>query len=106
MATPMGGLTSQASTRATTVSAHPAVHGATWDLDDDRIMIDIETEMIARGNAKPGSQGAFPGEGIFHHLREGRNVGPLSVLLMLLAYFWLSPLLPATVHEYIYHILH
>lgn len=43
---------------------------------------------------------------MLHHLREGRNLGPLTVLLIVLIYSLLSPHLPAPVHEYIYHIAH
>ena len=71
-----------------------------WDLDDDRIMIDIETELVlARKNRAEAM------EPIFHSLREGRTLGPLSVLLILVVYFLLSPLLSPAIHEYIYHIL-
>jgi hypothetical protein len=43
---------------------------------------------------------------ILHHLREGRNLGPLMVLLAVLIYSLLSPYLPAPIHDYIYHIAH
>ncbi len=43
---------------------------------------------------------------IFEYLREGRNLGPLSVLVLVLIYSLLSPHLPAPIHDYIYHIAH
>lgn len=43
---------------------------------------------------------------IFHHLGEGRNAGPLSVLALVLIYALLSPYFPAPIHDYIYHIAH
>jgi hypothetical protein len=43
---------------------------------------------------------------MLHHLREGRNLGPLSVLLAVLIYSLLSPHLPAPIHDFIYHIAH
>jgi len=76
-----------------------------WDyLDDDRILIDIETDMIIRANMEPKSSLSM--ERILRRMHEGRILGPLSVLMILLLYSLLSPLLPSTVHEYIYHILH
>jgi hypothetical protein len=45
-------------------------------------------------------------ERIFQHLREGRNLGPLSILALVLIYSLLSPHLPAPIHNYIYHIAH
>ncbi len=43
---------------------------------------------------------------IFRHLREGRNIGPMSVLVLVVIYSLLSPHLPAPIHDYIYHIAH
>ena len=45
-------------------------------------------------------------ERILQHLREGRNLGPLSMLVLVLLYSLLSPHLPAPIHDYIYHIAH
>jgi len=45
-------------------------------------------------------------ERILRHLREGRNLGPLSLLLLMLLYSFLSPHLPAPIHDYIYRIAH
>jgi hypothetical protein len=42
--------------------------------------------------------------GVFTYLRQGRNLGPISVLLIVLIYSLLSPHLPAPIHDYIYHI--
>jgi hypothetical protein len=75
-----------------------------WDLEDDRIMIDIKTEMTTRSQMQSNadkSTGWIP-----HFLLEGRTLGPLSVLLILVLYSLLSPMLPPAFHEYIYHILH
>lgn len=89
--------------RTATVASRPTF--VPWDyLDDDRILIDIETEMIAREKIEPKSSLSMGR--VLQHLHEGRTLGPLSVLLILLVYSLLSPLLPPTVHEYIYHILH
>ena len=76
------------------------------DLEDDRILIDIETSYkLADLRRRKLGAGVFM-ERILHHLREGRTLGPISILLILLVYSLLSPLLPPMVHEYIYHILH
>jgi hypothetical protein len=48
----------------------------------------------------------LPMERILQHLREGRNLGPLSILVFVLLYSLLSPHLPAPIHDYIYHIAH
>jgi hypothetical protein len=54
-----------------------------------------------------GGQGVkLPMERILQHLREGRNLGPLSILIFVLLYSLLSPHLPAPIHDYIYHIAH
>jgi hypothetical protein len=54
-----------------------------------------------------GSEGVKSGmERILQHLREGRNLGPLSILVFVLLYSLLSPHLPAPIHDYIYHIAH
>jgi hypothetical protein len=75
------------------------------DLEDDRILIDIETEWAARvqmeSKAEKPMQRMVP-----NFLLEGRTLGPLSVLLILVLYALLSPLLSPALHEYIYHILH
>lgn len=76
------------------------------DLEDDRILIDIETSYkLADLRRRKSGAGVFM-ERILHYLREGRTLGPISILLILLVYSLLSPLLPPMVHEYIYHILH
>ena len=74
------------------------------NLDDDRIMIDIETEMNIHSHME--SKTEKPAQRIPHFLLEGRTLGPLSVLLILALYTLLSPLLSPSIHEYIYHILH
>ncbi len=44
---------------------------------------------------------------IIRYMRDGRNLGPLSVLLIVALYsLLLSPHLPAPIHDYIYHIAH
>lgn len=73
------------------------------DLEDDRIFIDIETEMVLQ---KMESASKSQKMQIPQFLREGRTLGPLSVLLILALYTLLSPLLPPAIHAYIYHILH
>lgn len=75
------------------------------NLEDDRILIDIETEMAARLSMESKAQKPAL-RMIPHFLLEGRNLGPLSVLLILLLYSLLSPLLSPAIHEYISHILH
>jgi hypothetical protein len=78
---------------------------ATLDLEDDRILIDIETEMALHSQME--SKIEKPAQRIIpHFLLEGRTLGPLSVLLILALYLLLSPLLSPAFHEYIYHILH
>jgi len=72
-----------------------------YDLDDDRIMIDIETERIIRSQMQSKSARRIP-----HFLVEGRTLGPLSVLLILGLYSLFSPLLSPTIHQYVYRILH
>jgi hypothetical protein len=77
---------------------------ATLDLEDDRILIDIETDMASRSHME--SQIEKPAQRIPRFLLEGRTLGPLSVVLILALYSLLSPLLSPGIHEYIYHILH
>ncbi len=43
---------------------------------------------------------------ILQYVRDGRNLGPLSVLLIVAIYSLLSSHLPTPIHDYIYHILH
>ena len=100
MASSMHGLGSHASHPAARSDFIPALS----DLDDDRIMIDIETERILRLSME--SKLEKPMQRIPHFLLEGRTLGPLSVLLILALYSLLSPLLSPAIHEYIYHILH
>src|ERR1700679_3504569 len=45
-------------------------------------------------------------QSILQHFRDWRNLGPLSVLLLVVIYSLLSPYLPAPIHDYIYHIAH
>jgi len=75
-----------------------------WNLEDDRILIDIETEMAIRSHMESKTEEST--HRIPHFLFEGRTLGPLSVLFILALYSLLSPLLSPAVHEYIYHILH
>ena len=75
-----------------------------WDLEDDRILIDIETEMALHSHME-SKQDKFS-QRIPRFLLAGRTLGPLSVLLLLALYALLSPLLSPAIHEYIYHILH
>lgn len=77
---------------------------AQWDLEDDRIMIDIETEMAARSQMQSNMDKST--DWIPHFLLEGRTLGPLFVLLILVLYSLLSPMLSPAFHEYVYHILH
>jgi hypothetical protein len=100
MASSMHGLGSHASFAASRSHPMPALS----DLDDDRILIDIETERILRLSMETKLQ--QPTQRIPHFLLEGRTLGPLSVLLILALYSLLSPLLSPAIHEYIYHILH
>lgn len=74
------------------------------DLEDDRILIDIETEMAMHSHMESKIEKST--QRIPHFLLEGRTLGPLSVLLILMLYSLLSPLLSPAIHEYIYHILH
>jgi hypothetical protein len=70
------------------------------ELEDDRIMIDIETDRIIRSQMQSTtSKGWIP------HF-EGRTLGPLAVLLILAFYALVSPLLSPSIHEYISRILH
>lgn len=98
MATSMHGLESHATSGYLSNSVH-------WDLEDDRILLDIETERAMRlhmeSKIEKPTQRTIP-----HLLLEGSTLGPLSVLLILALYSLLSPLLSPAVHEYIYHILH
>ena len=75
------------------------------DLEDERILIDIETEMAIRldmdSKVEKSTQRMIP-----HFLLEGRSLGPLTVLLILALYSLLSPLLSPAIHAYIYRILH
>jgi len=96
----MHGLGSHASYAASRSHSIPAL----WDLDDDRILIDIETERILHLSME--SKVEKPTQRIPHFFLEGRTLGPLSVLLILALYSLLSPLLSPAIHEYIYHILH
>jgi hypothetical protein len=73
-------------------------------MEDDRILIDIETEMIARFHMESKVEKST--QRIPHFLLEGRTLGPLSVLLILALYSLLSPLLSPAIHQYIYRILH
>lgn len=99
MATSMHGLESHANRTASQPISIP------WDLEDDRILIDIETEMATRLHME--SKVEKPAQRIIpRFLLEGRTIGPLSVLLILALYSLLSPLLSPAIHEYIYHILH
>ena len=43
---------------------------------------------------------------LLRRLSEGRNLGPLVVLVAVVIYSLLSPYLPAPIHDYIYHIAH
>jgi hypothetical protein len=74
------------------------------DLDDDRIMIDIETAMAIQSHIE--SELEKPTQRIPYFLLEGRTLGPVAVLLILVFYTLLSPLLSPAIHEYIYRILH
>ncbi len=99
MATSMHGIESHAKHAASRQISVPR------DLEDDRILIDIETEMTARlhmeSKVEKPAQRLIP-----DFLLEGRTIGPLSVLIILALYSLLSPLLSPAIHEYIYHILH
>jgi hypothetical protein len=75
-----------------------------WSLDDDRIMIDIETEMATRSPMQSNTENSTGW--IPHFLLEGRTLGPLFVLIILVLYSLLSPMLSPAFHEYVYHILH
>lgn len=76
-----------------------------WPLgdDDDRIMIDIKTEMAIRSQMQSNTNktGWIP-----HFLLEGSTLGPLLVLIILGIYLLFSPMLPPAFHEYVYRILH
>jgi hypothetical protein len=76
----------------------------TWDLEDERILIDIETEMATRSQI--GIEDDKSAQRTPHFLVDGRTLGPLSVLLILMLYSLLSPLLSPAIHVYIYRILH
>jgi hypothetical protein len=100
MATSMHGIESH--TNHTGSASHPTF--IPWDMEDDRILIDIETEMAIHSQME--SKLEKPMHRIPRFLLEGRTLGPLSVLLILALYSLLSPLLSPAIHEYIYHILH
>jgi hypothetical protein len=108
MATPVQGIASQG--RCGTAPARVPVTDITAPCprpEDDLIMSDIEVQGAqAVANEHPQRGVKVVMERILHRLRDGRTLGPLSVLLILLVYSLLSPLLPPSVHEYIYHILH
>ncbi len=75
------------------------------DLEDDRILIDIRTEMALQ-QMRMQSESKTHGAQIPQFLRDGRTLGPISLLIALVIYYvWLSPLLSPSVHEYISHIL-
>ncbi|MFY9790417.1 MAG: hypothetical protein WA474_02950 [Candidatus Sulfotelmatobacter sp.] len=81
--------------------AHPPA-----DLEDDRILIDIQTEMALQKMVMESALKTHKSP-IPQFLKEGRTLGPLSLLVMLLIYYvWLSPMLSPPVHEYINRILH
>jgi hypothetical protein len=85
------------------IASRPRSIPAFWDMEDERILIDIETERVLR--LSMGSDLEKP----MHRTRfllEGRTLGPLSVLLILALYSLLSPLLSPSIHEYVYRILH
>jgi hypothetical protein len=75
------------------------------NLEDDRILSDIETEMAARLSMESKVENPAT-RTIPRFLLEGRTLGPLSVLLILVLYSLLSPLLSPAIHEYISRILH
>jgi hypothetical protein len=75
-----------------------------WDLQDDRILIDIETDRMIRSRMQ-STIGKLP-RWIPQVMLEGRTLGPLSVVFILVLYALLSPLLAPTIHEYMYRILH
>lgn len=75
-----------------------------WDLDDDRILIDIETDMAIHSHME--SKLEKPTQRIPRLLFERRTLGPLAVLVILALYALLSPMLSPAIHEYIYRILH
>jgi hypothetical protein len=85
-------------------SAQPSPIEEQWDLEDDRIIIDIKTDMAIRSQMQSNTDKSA--NWLPHFLLEGRTLGPLSVLFILGLYLLLSPLLPPAIHEYIYHILH
>jgi len=89
--------------RGTAISKAPPVR-AQLDLEDDRIMIDIETDMAmySRMQTQANKQ---PRSASFLAL-EGRTLGPLIVLLLLACYFLASPLLSPAIHQYMFRILH
>jgi hypothetical protein len=105
MATSMQGLESQANRLPVSASQRIVIPLEMLDLEDDRILIDIETEMATRPHMESKveklTQRTTP-----HFLLEGRTLGPLSVLILLALYSLLSPLLSPAIHGYIYHILH
>src|SRR5260370_24737806 len=79
MATSMHGMESHANHAVSGSASHPAF--VPRDLEDDRILIDIETEMAIRSHME--SRIEKPTQRIPHFLLEGRTLGPLSVLLIL-----------------------
>jgi hypothetical protein len=105
MATSTHSLESQHSPAMSVSVARPIIPLDRLDLEDERILIDIETEMAARllmeSHVDKPLQRMIP-----HFLLEGRTLGPLAVLFILALYSLLSPLLSPAIHEYIYHILH
>lgn len=76
------------------------------DLEDDRILLDIQTSLAMGARKSAESRMRATMDRMMHHLCEGSTLGPLFVLFILLAYTLLSPFLPPAFHDYIYHILH
>ena len=102
MATPTHHLESGLKHRKSVSASLPIYEQA--DLEDDRILIDIETEMVMHSHMESNIEKST--QRIPRFLLEGSTLGPLSVLLILVLYSLLSPLLPPAIHDYIYHILH
>jgi hypothetical protein len=103
MATTMHGRRSQGGIARVRARARAAVDmSVPWDELEDSIMSDIETRV----RQVPPSKLELAGHVILSYLSDSHNLGPLSVLIILAIYSLLSPSLPASVREYIYHILH
>jgi hypothetical protein len=86
--------------------------GQSHDLDDERILMDVQTEpakaVVVPLVADPKGERAgvrVAMERILFYVRHHRSLAPLSLLAILLVYSLFSPYLPPYVREYMSHIV-